>query len=92
MLTRYQKAEIPKHNPEIKRACRMNNANTRRKRMVEANGGNGGNVVGPLERILQDYLTLVVGITTSIVLLYLEDQNYELRHGLINITMTKSTI
>ncbi|KAG4956942.1 hypothetical protein JHK85_043322 [Glycine max] len=59
MLTRYQKAEIPKHNPEIKRACRMNNANTRRKRMVEANGGNGGNVIGPLECILQDYLTLV---------------------------------
>lgn len=56
--------------------------------MGETNRGNNrnrGNEADPLEHTLQDYLTSMVGITTSIMLPNLGDLNFELRHRLINM-------
>lgn len=88
MVTRSQRVEIPEHNPKIERACHRSNANTRKRRMGETNRGNNrnrGNEADPLEHTLQDYLTSMVGITTSIMLPNLGDLNFELRHRLINM-------
>lgn len=78
MLACSQRAKIIKCDPEIEKAYRKNNTNTRTRKMVTMN-------VGQHEHTLHDYLTLSLRITASIQLSDLEDQTYELRHGLVNM-------